>query len=223
MNVGVFMFVAVVIPYGAFACLNLSMNRGTINSNRMWFVLSWNIRGINDPAKRPLVRNKLEESNASIVCLQETKKGEFDPNFIRNFAPKCFDQFVFVPSEGASGGFIILWVGNMFCGHVLMEESFGIVVEFTSQLSADVFRIINVYGPCDGVARENFVAWLFSLDISDDSLWLILGDFNLYLFVENRNSDGANMTDIATFNEIISYLGLIELPIKGRSFTWSNM
>jgi hypothetical protein len=31
------------------------------------------------------------------------------------------------------------------------------------------------------------------------------------------------MTDIATFNEIISYLGLIELPIKGRSFTWSNM
>jgi hypothetical protein len=41
--------------------------------------------------------------------------------------------------------------------------------------------------------------------------------------VENRNRDGANMTDIATFNEIISYLGLIELPIKGRAFTWSNM
>jgi hypothetical protein len=26
-----------------------------------------------------------------------------------------------------------------------------------------------------------------------------------------------------TFNEVISYLGLVELPIKGRAFTWSNM
>ena len=25
------------------------------------------------------------------------------------------------------------------------------------------------------------------------------------------------------FNEIIGHLGLLELPIKGRSFTWSNM
>jgi hypothetical protein len=28
---------------------------------------------------------------------------------------------------------------------------------------------------------------------------------------------------MATFNEVITYLGLIELPIKGRAFTWSNM
>ena len=31
------------------------------------------------------------------------------------------------------------------------------------------------------------------------------------------------MNDIFIFNEIISYLGLVELPLKGRSFTWSNM
>jgi hypothetical protein len=165
----------------------------------------------------------LEESTASIVCLQETKKEDFDPSFIRKFATKRFDQFVFVPSEGASGGLLILWLGSMFVGQVRMEESFGIVVNFTSQLSADVFNLVNVYGPCEGVARANFVAWLFSLDIADDSLWLILSAFNFYRFVENRNREGANMADIATFNEIISYLGLIELPIKGRSFTWSNM
>jgi exonuclease III len=199
------------------------MNRGTLNSNRLWFVLSWNIRGIHDPAKWHMVHNKLEESNASIVCLQETKKSDFDPSFIRNFVPKRFDRFIFMPSEGASGGLLILWVGSLFTGQLLMEESFGLVVNFTCQLSADVFNIVNVYGPCEGVARENFVAWLFSLDIADDSLWLILGDFNFYRFAKNQNRAGANMTDIATFNEIISYLGLIELPIKGRSFTWSNM
>ena len=34
----------------------------------------WNIRGINDHVKWPTLRSKLEESNAAIVCFQETKK-----------------------------------------------------------------------------------------------------------------------------------------------------
>jgi hypothetical protein len=106
---------------------------------------------------------------------------------------------------------------------VLLEESFGIVISFTSVLSLDKFTLVNVYGPCEGFVRENFVAWLFHLDIADDANWILLGDFNFYRFVENRNQPGANLNDIKTFNEIISYLGLIELPIKGRSFTWSNM
>ena len=64
------------------------------------------------------------------------------------------------------------------------------------------------------------MAWLFSLDLADDALWLIIGDFNLYRYTDSRNSPGANLADIEIFNEVISYLGLIELPIKGRSFTW---
>jgi hypothetical protein len=165
----------------------------------------------------------LEESNAAIVCIQETKKSSFDCSFIKKFAPLRFDKFAFVPTEGASGGLLIIWIGNQFSGTVLLEECFGLAVEFTSNISSEVFTVVNVYGPCTGIARENFVAWLFHLDIADDALWLLLGDFNFYRFVENRNKQGANMTDIATFNEIISYLGLIELPIKGRAFTWSNM
>uniref|UniRef100_A0A453RX17 Uncharacterized protein n=1 Tax=Aegilops tauschii subsp. strangulata TaxID=200361 RepID=A0A453RX17_AEGTS len=31
------------------------------------------------------------------------------------------------------------------------------------------------------------------------------------------------MNDIFIFNEIIAQLGLLELPLKGRSYTWSNM
>jgi hypothetical protein len=50
-----------------------------------------------------------------------------------------------------------------------------------------------------------------------------MGDFNFYRFAESRNRDGANMQDTFIFNEVISHLGLVELPIKGRSYTWSNM
>jgi exonuclease III len=97
-----------------------------MNHNRLWFVLSWNIRGINDPVKWPFIRNKLEESNASIVCFQETKQESFDSSFIKNFAPKRFDKYAFVPSEGASGGLLTLWISSQFSGQLLLEESFGL-------------------------------------------------------------------------------------------------
>lgn len=50
-----------------------------------------------------------------------------------------------------------------------------------------------------------------------------MGDFNLYRSADNRNRPSGNFHDSLVFNNIISHLGLIELPIKGRSYTWSNM
>ena len=41
--------------------------------------------------------------------------------------------------------------------------------------------------------------------------------------IENRNQPGGDVNDIFLFNEIIGHLGLLELPLKGRAFTWSNM
>lgn len=52
---------------------------------------------------------------------------------------------------------------------------------------------------------------------------LFLGDFNFYMSVEDRNKSRANINDIFIFNDIISFLGLLEIPLKGRRFTWSNM
>ena len=181
--------------------------------------MSWNIRGINDPAKWPHVRCKIEESGASIICLQETKRTVFDPVFIRGFAPKRFDNFAWVPSDGASGGLLVLWSSRAFDGSVVARDFCGLVINFKSMHSQDSFMLANIYGPCSGPARDDFVAWLFHLDIDDHNLWLLVGDFNFYRSVENRNREGANLSDIETFNEIISYHGLVELPIKGRAFT----
>ena len=40
----------------------------------LWNILCWNIRGVNSEPKCLALRNKIDESNCSIVCLQETKK-----------------------------------------------------------------------------------------------------------------------------------------------------
>ena len=57
-------------------------------ASRSWNILCWNIKGINASSKCDAVRNKIEGSSCSIVCLQETKRESFDMSFIQKFAPK---------------------------------------------------------------------------------------------------------------------------------------
>jgi exonuclease III len=54
------------------------------------------------------IRSKIMETKCDIICLQETKKENFDQNFIRKYCPPTFDRFEFVPSISNSGGTIII-------------------------------------------------------------------------------------------------------------------
>jgi hypothetical protein len=96
------------------------------------------------------------------------------------------------------------------------------MVTFLSLHNGDVWTLTNIYGPCVEPDRSYFVDWFRNCDVNDSINWLFLGDFNFYHSVENRNKPGGNIADTLIFNDAIAHLGLIELPIKGRAFTWSN-
>jgi hypothetical protein len=80
-----------------------------------------------------------------------------------------------------------------------------------------------VYGPCSPSGRADFTNWLYNSDASVYELWFLLGDFNLIRHPENKRRPGGNMNDMMIFNDIISHLDLIEIPLKIKAFTWSNM
>ena len=111
----------------------------------------------------------------------------------------------------------------MFSGTLIQSLKYGIIVSFTSVHNAEKWTMVSVYGPCSGPLRDDFVNWLYNLHISDDEHWLLLGDFNFIRSLENRNRHGGDINDIFLFNEIIGHLGLLELSLKGRAYTWSNM
>lgn len=62
-----------------------------------------------------------------------------------------------------------------------------------------------------------------NIEIPELENWIIMGDFNLYRYLENRNREGADINDMFLFNSTISFLGLSEIPLQGKKFTWSNM
>ena len=78
------------------------------------------------------VRAKIEESQCSIVCLQETKCDDFDIRKNRAFCPRCFDTFVFAPSVRASSGIQVVWNSSIFKGTLIQIQSFVVVVSFQS-------------------------------------------------------------------------------------------
>lgn len=190
---------------------------------RNWNILCWNIRGINSPHKWRSLREKIEESMCAVICIQETKREIFDHSYLKNFCPKRYDKFACSSSIGACGGILVIWNSSVFSGQLVHQLPFALTLEFTSTHSLEKWSMTTVYGPCDGQPRDDFVNWLYNLQILSNANWLVLGDFNFIRSTENRNRAGGNINDIMIFNDVVGHLGLIELPLKGRSFTWSNM
>jgi hypothetical protein len=151
------------------------------------------------------------------------KNGLFDQIIIRRSCPKRFDNFAYSPSVGASGGIIMLWNSAVFVGVLVEIKRFFIVINFTSTHNSDNWKMVTVYGPCKGLKRDEFFQWLYNLVIHVDSLWLLLGDFDFIRSIENRNKPGGDINEMFLFNDIIGHLGLIEMTLKGRLYTWSNM
>ena len=149
--------------------------------------------GLNSEARQLAVKQKIKESGFSIVCLQESKCMHIDQRFLRKFCPRRFDNFACVPSSGASGGIVIIWNYAFFSGKLIEAHSYGIIVEFTSMHTSEVWTLVSVYGPCQNPAHDDFAQWLYNLNIPYDEKWLLLGDFNFMRSLENRNLPGGNV------------------------------
>lgn len=193
------------------------------NHVRMWNVLCWNVRGLNAVKKWDSVKNKVLQANCEIICLQETKIQNLDLAFLRKIFPPCFDDFLYVPSVGASGGVLTAWNSQLFSGTLRIISGFGIGVEFSSKFDDSSWTLVNIYGPCTPEGKREFIDWLKHIEIPINEDWIFMGDFNLYRCPENRNRIGADINDMFLFNSTISHMGLSKITLQGKKYTQSNM
>ena len=161
------------------------------------------------------------ESRSDIVCLQETNE-IIDYVFLKNICPHGFDSFVYKPSTGASGGILVAWMGALFAGTKVFQNDFAISIEMRSTLNNSSWILTTIYAPCTPSGKRAFLEWFKNIQMLELTEWLIVGDFNLIRRPEDRNREGGDATEMYLFNEAIDTLGLIELPMHGRHFTWTN-
>lgn len=57
-------------------------------------LLSWNVRGLNNPHKRDIVKDLLEEWKSDVVCLQETKLDSTISTIVKSLWGRPFVDWV---------------------------------------------------------------------------------------------------------------------------------
>lgn len=152
--------------------------------------MCWHVRGVNAEKKWNAIRDRIMDSNCDIVCLQETKRQHFDDMFVRNICPLSFDKYVYLPSQGASGGIIVLWKSVFFLGNLVFQNSYAISVEFISLHDNARWILTNIYAPCTHPEKRDFLQWFKNIDMLVPVDWLIVGDFNLCRSPNDRNQPG---------------------------------
>ena len=72
-------------------------------------ILSWNVRDVNDPDKRKVIKNFLRIHKADLVCLQETKVQQMNIDMVRSLGVGRFLNWKALNAEGSAGGILLLW------------------------------------------------------------------------------------------------------------------
>ena len=72
-------------------------------------ILSWNVRGANDPNKRKVIKNFLGTHKVDLVCLQETKVQEMNNAVAHGIGVFRFLNWKTLNTEVAAGGILLLW------------------------------------------------------------------------------------------------------------------
>jgi hypothetical protein len=95
-------------------------------------------------------------------------------------------------------------------------------VEFVSIYFSAVWVLTNIYAPCTLEVKLDFLNWLHDIEMSEDTTWLLVGNFNLIGKPSDRNKSGGNVQEMLRFNEVLSNQRQEELPLQRHRFTWTN-
>lgn len=93
------------------------------------------------------------ESNCDVICLQETKRQDFDLNFLKKICPPIFDALEFIPFVGASRGSLFAWKSCFFSGSKIFQNDFCLSVEFVSKHNDEHWILSNIYAPCTAPSK----------------------------------------------------------------------
>ena len=72
-------------------------------------ILSWNVRGVNDPDRRKIIRNVIRYQRVNLVCLQETKIQKMTTAVARSLGAGRIYDWRALNAEGSTGGILLFW------------------------------------------------------------------------------------------------------------------
>jgi exonuclease III len=185
-------------------------------------ILTWNVRGLHDRDKRLRIKNLLKEWHVDVVCLQETKMEVITGQFVRSLWRCQYVDWMFLGSNGASGGILLMWDKRLVEKVEDAVGFFSVSCKFKNVEDQKIWMFTGVYGPND--ARDRRLMWdeLAGMRSWWEVPWVLGGDFNVVRFPSERVGSDSFSPAMHEFSDFISVHGLVDLPLSGGNFTWTN-
>nr|GEV35318.1 reverse transcriptase [Tanacetum cinerariifolium] len=129
---------------------------------------------------------------------------------------------MWINSEGASGGIIIMWKKGFFklLDHI-KEFSFILLKGILNKLGVEA-SIVNGYALNDMGGRSVLWSVLRNHEVGMEGLWVIGGDWNDILKIEEILGQDYTDASMRHFQAFVNERGLVDIPMFGANFTWSN-
>jgi mannosylglycoprotein endo-beta-mannosidase len=131
------------------------------------------------------------------------------------------NNYIFLPSVGASGGILIAWRSCLGMVSARRVDTFSASVQFNSD-NRGSWWLTCVYGPQDNQAKIQFLQELRDVRAQCTGPWMVAGDFNLIYKDEDKNNSNLNRALMGRFRRWIEDMAVNEIPLHGRKFTWSS-
>ncbi|XP_056686567.1 uncharacterized protein [Spinacia oleracea] len=184
-------------------------------------VLSWNVRGLNRRAKQMEVKRFIHTHNIKLVSLLETKvKASKLGDLYLGVCPGW--NFTTNISCSTSSRIVLAWDPNSFTLNILSMSSQLIHCFITPRSTGVGFLGTFIYGM--NTKEDRVTLWNSLTQISDNCTqpWIIMGDFNALMDVEDRVGATVRIREIQAMRACMNHCNLSTIKTVGRQFTWNN-
>lgn len=157
-----------------------------------------------------------------MLCLQETKWKEDDIQNVREAVGAKYMSYVVLTAIGTAGGVLLAWDANLM---TLVDKQVGVYtlsVDLMVNIDTSVLRVTGVYGPSNQRDKFAFFEELKEAKSTIAMPLMVAGDFNVTLNLQDRSNLNHHVNQMRGFRGLIEQLELIDLPLHGRRYTWSN-
>lgn len=195
-----------------------------MNHNTKYQFISWNVRGLNDRRKRIAIRQTILIEKPDIVCMQETKLSQMNSSLLNQICGRRYDEHRVINAIGTRGGILIATRSAQFQIVDTKATACCLSVWLQDRKDSSSFWFTGVYGPSSPHTRVEFLEEIKSHKPQDATPWILGGDFNITLTIQDRNrpANSADWRNTRQFAQLVSDLGLLNLNLQGRTFTWTN-
>lgn len=110
-------------------------------------LLSWNVRGLNNPQKREVCKNLLKEWRCNIVFLLETKLFSLNSSLLQSLWGSPFTDWAILDAVQTSEGVLLIWDKQVVEKIDVSVGQFSVSVLLKGVLDGFEWVCTGIYGP----------------------------------------------------------------------------